>query len=185
MSQKISTIEITDCVKRINKEISDCLGTNSGYYKLILTGDGLENTITFMGVTLWMSTRDNRQYYDAKDEYESLYDCLVRNLFIIIKIANKISLPIQATLAKNGAFITYAGYSIKVNDESYINQIINILNQVSYDELLVEDTNQREPVVVGKNGALDLKLEIKSLSSVNPGMIRFQNGLIVLLNRIL
>lgn len=195
---KLNQIEILNSVATVNSNILSSVGeSNYRFYSLLYETDGGEShIIKFMGITIWTSNNDARQYFSGKDEYESLFDYLVRQIFVVIKISHKLSIPLSSKISKNNFAVFYNGFSIEIDNTDAvltisiitdtINRINDILNQVSFDEILIEDTKQIETVVNSENVS-GLKLIIKSLNlgKEEKEINRFQNGLILLLNRIL
>jgi hypothetical protein len=87
MNKNELLIEAFQAVFNINENISEStIDQGESVYPLILSTDGLTLQVEFLGMSIWNSEEDEREFNEEKNEYESL------ELFMISKTLHQLEL---------------------------------------------------------------------------------------------
>lgn len=79
--------EVLDVVRELNDEIDNKLENAEATFHFSMESDGYCSLVTFMGLNVWSSEDDERDFIDEKDEYEPLKDYIKRETSKLVRIA--------------------------------------------------------------------------------------------------
>lgn len=68
--------EVLEVVRKLNDEINENLEEASATFYFGMDTDGYSSVVTFMGINIWSSEDDERDFVDNINEYEPLIDYL-------------------------------------------------------------------------------------------------------------
>jgi hypothetical protein len=88
--------EAIAAVEEFNEKVLDTLGEDSRFsadYMMMVETNGTQTIITFMGVRLWYSDEDEREYDESKEDYEPLLGFLERRVKEEIEFFSRLLKP--------------------------------------------------------------------------------------------